>query len=984
MRYRSILCSIAVASLVAFGNPSEAKSQSGRGRPRVPTPSQPATPRPAVNIPEATAVVKQEQTGSSSRFALRNGITVLIGEQHAEPWAVLVAYFKTQPLNQPDLAIARILQKALLAGDLRSAPFKNAKAIRAVGGKVTANVGRNQSYFCTLVPSKSINEVLAAQAEMLTHPFLSSENATRAAESIEAEDARRCEDPASYASGRMNELAASNPVGGAPVAGDGRGAVSQDRLTDFYKGHYRPDNLVLSVAGDISTFDTLVQIERLFAGFGQAGMAGENGEGSNKTVAPERGKEPSSDSTRAGDQKTAEPAAPPAPSSESPRLLYLEDRGKTSQSIVTVGYRTPGLKSDEWPALQILAALLAQGRGSALNLALFFNQGVVSRVQSEFSAGPDIGVVSIQLWLAPGSIDKAEASLFKEIDRLIKARPDTSEIARAKATAENRFNEKVETLAGAAVTMAEFGAAGDSVPTPADLISRLESVTPEEVQYVAAKYLALSNASIHEYEPSSAPARSFDSASFARTVVSWAPGLAQSAGESPLAKKPTSAAQKENAKERAARNQAEAEAQNIQPLPVKDFSTLNGPKVFVREDHHRPQVTIAILFQGGRLSETPSNSGITDLMLRLLLYGTPRITREQAAMALDKAGADVSIVSEPDYFGFAMTCLSRNAGEALRLLRDLIEVSAFREPDLDRARQEQLALIRATRDSESDRSNGLMLGAMFQDHPYGGGPYGLEATVEKFKTDDLRDWYTKTIKSQFPLVVIVGDTDGSALVSEGIAGEFKRRDLADNLKARIPARPSNVEKAEQGACPITIQYLGFQGPKQDSNDLVAIDLIKATLNGPGGGFEEDLVYKQKAGWAMWFAYRAMATGGLIYAGIESAPGDQQRARVATISKLQQISANGLLAGELESARALAATSVVEALGTPERRALSYAQVLLYSKREASYVDALPDAYENVSSADVKRVAGAYLKPGGYSVGMLQGTPASKQPAPAVQ
>jgi zinc protease len=936
-----------------------------------------------VNIPEATAVVKQEQTGNSSRFALRNGMTVLIGEQHAEPWAVLVAYFKSQPLNQSDLATARILQKALLAGDLQSAPFKNAKAIRAVGGKVTANVGRNQSYFCTLVPSKSINEVLAAQAEMLTHPFLSSVNATRAAESIEGEDARRCEDPASYAFGRMNELAASNPGSGVAAIGDGRGGVSQDRLTDFYRGHYRPDNLVLSVAGDISTFDTLVQIERLFADFG-AGTAGENGEGGDKTVAPGGAKEPSPDSARAGDQRTAESVAPRASSGESPRLLYLEDRGKTSQSIVTVGYRTPGLKSDDWPALQILAALLAQGRGSALNLALFFNQGVVSRVQSEFSPGPDIGVVSIQLWLAPGSIDKAEASLFKEIDRLIKARPDASEIVRAKATAENRFNEKVETLAGAAMTMAEFGAAGETIPTPADLISRLESVTPEEVQYVAAKYLALSNASIHEYEPSSAPERSFDSASFARTVVSWAPGLAQSSSESPLAKKPTSAAQKENAKERSARNQAEAEAQNIQPLPVKDFSTLNGPKVFVREDHHRPQVTIAILFQGGRLSETPSNSGITDLMLRLLLYGTPRITREQAATALDKAGADVSIVSEPDYFGFVMTCLSRNAGEALRLLRDLIEVSAFREPDLDRARQEQLALVRAARDSEKDRSNALMLGAMFQDHPYGGGPHGLEATIEKLKTDDIRDWYTKTIKSQFPLVVIVGDTDGSALVSEGIAGEFKRRDLADTLKARIPARPSNVEKAEQGACPVTIQYLGFQGPKQDSNDLIAIDLIQATLNGPGGGFEEDLVYKQKAGWAMWLGYRAMATGGLIYAGIESAPGDQQRARAATISKLQQISANGLPAGELESARALAATSAAEALGTPERRALSYALVLLYSKRDASYVDALPDAYENVSSPDVKRVAGAYLKAGGYSVGMLQGTPASKQPAHAVQ
>jgi len=260
----------------------------------------------------------------------------------------------------------------------------------------------------------------------------------------------------------------------------------------------------------------------------------------------------------------------------------------------------------------------------------------------------------------------------------------------------------------------------------------------------------------------------------------------------------------------------------------------------------------------------------------------------------------------------------------------------------------------------------------------------LETVIEKLKTDDLRDWYTKTIKSQFPLVVIVGDTDGSALVSEGIAGEFKRRDLADTLKARIPARPPSVEKSEQGACPVTIQYLGLQGPKQDGNDLVALDLIQGTLNGLGGGFEEDLVYKQKAGWAMWLGYRGMATAGLIYAVIESSPGDQQHARAATISKLQQISVNGLSAGELQSARMLAATSALEGLAAPERRALAYAQVLLYSKREASYVDALPDAYENVSIADVKRVAGAYLKPGGYSVGMLQGTASAKQPAGAVQ
>src|SRR5262249_49843060 len=198
-----------------------------------------------------------------------------------------------------------------------------------------------------------------------------------------------------------------------------------------------------------------------------------------------------------------------------------------------------------------------------------------------------------------------------------------------------------ETFAGAAIMMAEHDTASQTIPTAADLVSRIRSVKAEDVQLAAARYLALSNASIHEYEPLNAASRTFDSASFARTVVSWAPGLAQSATAPAVPNQPAGspAGAKTSDKEKAARYQAEAETQNVQPLPVKDFSTLNGPKVFVREDHSRPQVTIAILFMGGRLSETDANAGITDLMLRVLLYGTPRISREQAVMALDKLGA---------------------------------------------------------------------------------------------------------------------------------------------------------------------------------------------------------------------------------------------------------------------------------------------------------------------------------------------------------
>jgi predicted Zn-dependent peptidase len=92
---------------------------------------------------------------------------------------------------------------------------------------------------------------------------------------------------------------------------------------------------------------------------------------------------------------------------------------------------------------------------------------------------------------------------------------------------------------------------------------------------------------------------------------------------------------------------------------------------------------------------------------------------------------------------------------------------------------------------------------------------------------------------------------------------------------------------------------------------------------------------------------------------------------------------GLGATELQEAQGLAATSAIEALAGPEQRALAYAGAL-YSRREASYVDTFPDALMSVSAADVKRVASAYLKPGGFSVGMLQGSGAPKQAAPSTQ
>src|SRR5262249_24713159 len=208
------------------------------------------------------------------------------------------------------------------------------------------------------------------------------EGARSAGLASDAENARWCENPADYSNERMLALAASSLGGSASGPGDFAAATSQGRLSDFYKGYYRPDNLVLSVVGDISTFDTLVQIERLFGDFGATGPVAESGDKS----APSLMAKPSTSQATGSinPQKASEPSIQRESCNGPPKLLYLENRGTTNQSIVTVGYRTPGLKSDEWAATAVLAALLAQGRGSALSVALLFSQGIVSHVSSDY------------------------------------------------------------------------------------------------------------------------------------------------------------------------------------------------------------------------------------------------------------------------------------------------------------------------------------------------------------------------------------------------------------------------------------------------------------------------------------------------------------------------------------------------------------------------------------------------------------------------
>src|SRR5207244_4434801 len=135
---------LAVTLLVAVAMP-----QSGRGRPKVPQPSSTTSTPINVSVPATTVVIKQEQAGTTSRFILHNGMTVVINEQHATPIVASVATFKAGPLVNWETDVAEaLIERLILKGRAQL-------LLREIGAQMNAGafLGCN-SYSVLVSPSK--------------------------------------------------------------------------------------------------------------------------------------------------------------------------------------------------------------------------------------------------------------------------------------------------------------------------------------------------------------------------------------------------------------------------------------------------------------------------------------------------------------------------------------------------------------------------------------------------------------------------------------------------------------------------------------------------------------------------------------------------------------------------------------------------------------------------------------------------------------
>lgn len=999
-----------LAAMLGGAGGRVAWGQSGRARPPAPTaprpkpdPNSPGTrvPGPTIlGIPEGGKLMGQEVANATSRYRLRNGLTVIVRQRHTAPLIGIRVAIRAGWAEEPEAqaGVAGVAHEAIWQQVARRSKVPVEQMVARLGGQWRTEVSAFAATTTLVVPAESYAEAISFLAESLQLQTIEPAAVDTAVRLLGLEDLASRRQPDLLRMERFLSL-------GLPGSAWARGgllrqtageSITTEMVEHFRRQHYQPARTVIVVTGDTFSLPALEQVQLRFGLYGGR-------------VAASPPPPPSPPSITPAPATNGESGVMGEKSTEPPALLrYGNDRAPLRQTRVTIGYRLPlpeptltaEATEKEEAILEMLAAVLGRGRASRLwqglreGTASRDRQSVASEARFDYLPSPLVartgggareletgwGLLVARLTVDPDRVDRAQAEYFREIERFRRESISLAELERARTLLEKADIDALTTLEAEAAQLADGQLLDGDYRRRERRAALRRTVTAQEIQQAAVKYLVLSRVIVHELEPEGATPRTFTAERFTDLVTTLAPA----AGRPVQPEEVKPAVVLKQFPQGPARI-AGPGGQNVLvapiPLPIRDFSVLRGPRAFVREDKSQPKITAAILFQGGRLLETPTSSGITELMLRTMLKSSVTRKADLIAHELESYGAEVAIINEPDFYGYVIEVLSRNAEPAIKLLIEIVEKPFFDREEL--VREQGILLgdqLRWQEDAEG-QARELLWMSLFPGHPYGLPTLGLAEVVRGATVEKLEEWHQQTIRRQYPLVVLVGDTDGSAIVSRIFSDGLRRGDVDRTLRVNLPttSAASGDRALPAPGEAVTRQALGFRvfssalpGP-QDAQVLAL--LAKWVSNGPLLGSFRDPV--GPVGLLAGSFEPRLAAGGFV-AQVTTAPESETRALDLLNREFQRLAATPPTDDEFEYARNSAIGQYAIALQSPRERILEYARALFFGRQPAE-VERQAEAVVAIRKADLQRVAEAIFRTNLSGRGLLRG---AAEPAPS--
>jgi zinc protease len=848
------------------------------------------------------------RTRAESR--LDNGVRVVVEENHASPLVALEVWLAVGAGDDPPAlaGAAHLYEHLVFRGTRRRAAGAGEREIAAVGGTIGAWTGLDETVYQATVAPPFLDVALDVLGDALTSPaFAPAELAAQKAV-VAAELARQAVEPARAATEMLRAAAFAGERPGRPLLGTPEAVAGATRaaLAARFAESYVGENMTVVVVGDVNAAAARQAVARAFAAV------------------------PRGHAARLAD------APPPAPA---PRALLSTAAGP--DAAVAVGFRASASRAEDAAALDLLAALLADGRESRLSRELCENRQVATAVHGlTFHArgGSSGGGALLELLVtpAPQRIEAAAQTAIDEALRLGREEVPADELARARAALEGDVGRGGEGVEGRARRLGFATAIADDAGWDARYRQSLAALDPARLREAAARFLRPDALHLAALDPGGARGRSPE-AEAARLEA-----LVTTAG---------------TRTERPAVAAAPAEVGGDVVRAVAP----SGLRILALRDRSAPLVAVEAAWAGGARAEDAGSNGAGALIAALLDRGTRTRSATQIAAEARALGGTLTGFSDRNHLGLRAEFLPGDWARGLALLADCLERPSFPAGEVDGSRRVVVDRARATDGDPARAASRLFREALWPAHPYRLDPLGTAETLAGLGRVRLLDHYRRHYPVSRLVVSVVGDVDPkqvvatlSKLFADAAPGAAPPDTAPEPVHAAPTAvfRPTGKDVAEI--------VLGYPGPAALDPDRLALEVLAEALAARGGALDRALGRTPGV-----FSYDASAAGGVdpgeLSVTVACAPPVVDAVVAALRGALAGVAGAGLGADEVAAAaRRLAGARALEL-----RRAGAIADALAldeaYGFPLMSY-RRVPAALAAISAADVNRAARRFLEP----------------------
>ncbi|OQA92537.1 MAG: Peptidase M16 inactive domain protein [Elusimicrobia bacterium ADurb.Bin231] len=319
-------------------------------------------------------------------------------------------------------------------------------------------------------------------------------------------------------------------------------------------------------------------------------------------------------------------------------------------------------------------------------------------------------------------------------------------------------------------------------------------------------------------------------------------------------------------------------------------------------------VSASLFVRGGNSGESAQESGITWLMLKLLLKGTGKYNAEQIALETELLGASITSGCSNDYSEISLTVLAKNFTPAFQIFADVINNPVFPEKEFETEKRKLLATIMSKNDSIFDTSLDLFYETIYRGHPYGMPVTGYYASVSSLTVAQAADRYNKMFRKDDMIISVAGDIEFAKLketVEKFFPGvkQVPAEEYSNAGSGLLYAQGESFaeKKIFKGKFGQSFIFSGFLAPCAGERVYPAIKLINAIYGGGMGSrlFEQ---LREKYGFvyeaSSFYPTRISSSVFAVYAGTSKENIESVESAIKdTLKNISPISEQELLAGK---------------------------------------------------------------------------------------